>query len=220
MRVRQAFNVADSDILVLCCGAIRPYKNFESVIQALADSRCGRVVVLVAGTESHYSNSSSTDPLAQTRQLVAQFGIADRVRLVPHSLSMEEMSDFFEAADAIALPYLQSYGSGMLMLGMTFEKHILATPVGGAEEYLQGYQNCTLLKGTEPRHVADALADATQALDSQHPQTRLCRPDLAWPAIAGGCIDIMNARFNGARQQRDPALELPVEKSEFSQHPM
>jgi glycosyltransferase involved in cell wall biosynthesis len=182
-RVRQQLAVAPDQAIVLFCGGIRPYKNIDAVLEAMRDARLQRAVLVVAGVEAHYPDCVPGDGLGRTRRLAERMGIADRVRLIPRGLSIVEMAELFEAGDIKVLPYLKGYGSGMLLLAMTFGKHIVSTRTGGVEEYLQKYSRSTLLNGATAADVAGGLACALEQRD--HPAGTFELPAaLEWPSIA------------------------------------
>lgn len=197
--VRRELKVGDDEPVVLFCGGIRPYKNVDSVLAALASPICPRVVLVIAGVESGYPGPASGDPLGRSRRLADQFGVTDRVRFIPGDLSLIEMADLFEGGDIVALPYLEGYGSAMLRLGMTFGKHILSTPVGGAVEYLSDYSRATLLEGSEPEHVAHGLAEAVKMVLEEPARVERPNRELEWPVVAARCISSMAGRLGCMR---------------------
>jgi glycosyltransferase involved in cell wall biosynthesis len=89
----------------------------------------------------------------------------DRVRLLPGLPDHRDVPGLFEAADIVPLPYLESYGSAQLLLAMQFGKVVLATAVGGMDEYLAGSKRAVLLRGPEPEHVAAGLECALRRLE-------------------------------------------------------
>ncbi len=194
-RVRASLEIAADHVAILFCGGIRPYKNIDAVIESLADPECRRAVLVVAGTEARYPDSTTADPLGRTRRLAEKLGVAGRVRLIPRSPSTAEMAELFEAGDVLMLPYTEGYGSGMLLLGMTFGKHVVATRVGGAEEYLADYPHSTLLESAQPDDVARGLAFAIAAVDRQGFAAGVADPELAWPTVARSAVCMMGERF-------------------------
>ena len=198
-RVRSDLGVQPHQRIVLFCGGIRPYKNIDATVEALADSRCSEAVLVVAGQEREFADATD-DPLGHTRRLAKQFGIEDRIRLIPRYLSILELADLFAAGDMQALPYLKSYGSGMLLLGMTLGKHIITTRTGGAEEYLQQYPAATLLNGSGPLQICDGLADAlgrVRAPASPAPSL----PHLEWRTIGRRSLElILSAQLQYSRR--------------------
>jgi glycosyltransferase involved in cell wall biosynthesis len=72
--------------------------------------------------------------------------------------SSNRTAEILEAADIVLLPYIESFGSGLLLLAMTFGKFIVATQTGGMDEYLARYPRHTLLEGPSSASVADGIA--------------------------------------------------------------
>jgi glycosyltransferase involved in cell wall biosynthesis len=190
-RVRTAHNIAPDQVAFLVFGGVRPYKNTDALLQAFLRLRSSRAVLIVAGREMGYPDLAPGKPLARTERIAAELGVANKVRFIPGPLDIEPTSEVFEAADVLVLPYLESYGSGALLLGMTFGKHILATPTGGMEEYLEEYPRHTLLKGTG----VDELVAGIEAVTEKFPapnrkQDRI--PSLEWKTIASQVITVLS----------------------------
>ncbi|MCL5742597.1 MAG: glycosyltransferase family 4 protein [Acidobacteria bacterium] len=193
--VRRRLGVGPADVLLLFCGGVRPYKNIDAVLAAMKHDFRANVVLGVAGCEAGYSESSAWDPLARTRRLARELGVSQRVRLIPRTLTNPELAELFEAGDILILPYLEGYGSAMLLLGMTFGKHIISTRTGGAEEYLHGYDCRTLLDDPSEAAVKrgiDAATEAVLAERSSRPtgeSTAEKLPHLRWEAIARRALE-------------------------------
>ena len=58
-RVREELGLSTDGLVALVCGGIRPYKNVDAVLAALADPRCARITLVVAGEESGYGDASA-----------------------------------------------------------------------------------------------------------------------------------------------------------------
>jgi len=192
-RLRRELAIEDHRPVAILCGLIRPDKNIDSLLSALADPRCSDAALVVAGCESGYPDASPADPLGRTRRLARELGIADRVRLMPGFLHSVELAELFEAGDVLVLPYRKSYGSGLLLLGMTFGKHIVATDVGGAGEYLSMYPRHNLLGGTDAAQVAAGLGRALETINSAREIALPLRLEaLEWPTIARCAIAMID----------------------------
>ena len=196
-QVRAELGIDNRRIALLFCGLVRPYKNVESIIGALADERCSGTVLVVAGRESGYAESSTGDPLARTRALAATAGVSERVRFIPRFLSNDELAELLEAVDVMMLPYLKSYGSGQLLLGMTFGKYIVATAAGGMGEYLRQYPLATVLRGSDTAHVIEGIVAAQKhfCLDAHY--LGEVPPELQWPNIARSSLEKIRDTFWG-----------------------
>jgi len=172
-RLRGQLGLGPNDPLAIMCGGIRPYKNVDAVIEALSDRRLNGVTVLIAGREAGYQDVDSSDALGHTRRLMSQFEVCDRVRLIPRFLSIYEMAELFEAADLVLLPYRHGYGSAQMMLAMTFGKVIVATRVGGTDEYLSAYEAGHLVSDPSAAAIVDGIIRALSTpakTTAAHPQ--------------------------------------------------
>jgi len=182
--VRKRLGVGSDTPLALFFGGIRPYKNLDAVFEALRAQPESRTVVVVAGAESGYPDADPADKLARTRRLVRDMGIEHRVKLLEGPFDTAATSELFEACDSVLLPYVESYGSGLLLLAMTFEKLIIATTVGGMGEYLARYPAAILLEDTGPSSINVALARAATAPRGTTPSwTGGAAADFSWPRI-------------------------------------
>jgi glycosyltransferase involved in cell wall biosynthesis len=190
--LRKHLGISEDQVVLLFCGAIRPYKNIDSVIAALKDPRCSNVVLVVSGKESSYTSASAVEPLARTKDLAEKEGVVDRIKLLPGFRNRTEMAELFEAGDALVLPYLRGYGSGMLLLGMAFGKHILSTQTGGAEEYLKSYGKYTLLKGSAATDVAEGIGEFLAGTTCDTPVNTT---EFAWTRIARQALQNLNEAF-------------------------
>jgi glycosyltransferase involved in cell wall biosynthesis len=205
---RNRLGLRTNDIALLCCGAIRPYKNVDRVIEALLDARCEDSVLIVAGKEP----GNDPDPLRRTRALVTELGLSERTRLLPGFLSFSEMAELFEAADVLVLPYIQGYGSGLLLQGMSFGNYIISTRTGGADEYLAHYPLATLIEGAGSDDIAAGIADAARVLRAPA-RKRLAteNPALTWEAIASDLLKSLLGRESaGGASPLDQSREQNV----------
>jgi glycosyltransferase involved in cell wall biosynthesis len=191
--VRRALGVPDEAVVTLAFGGVRPYKNVEALVAAVAATP--GALLVVAGWEWGYAAATLRDRLAHTRQVVDAAGVGDRVRLLPGPFGVPQTAALFEACDIVALPYAASSGSGVLCLAMTYGRHVLCTPVGGMAEYAGGYDAATVAAGSSVEAVAAALSEASAAVRRRG--ARPSRPPgrLAWPRIVDALLQALPARF-------------------------
>lgn len=111
--------------LVLFFGFIRDYKGLDLLLEAAAqlpEDYCIVVAGEVYGSFDKYT------------QLIAQLGIADKVKLFNHYIGDHEVPLYFSAADVCILPYKSATQSGITSIAMHFTLPIIATDVGGLKE--------------------------------------------------------------------------------------
>jgi glycosyltransferase involved in cell wall biosynthesis len=174
-RIRERLEVGANDTVVMVFGGVRPYKNVDVVLEAIR--ACDGVTLVVAGWEWGYPDGIPGDRLGRTRALSWRFGVGERVRLLPGPFGLAQTAELFEASDAAILPYTSGSGSGVLLLAMTFGRHVLATPVGGMHEYLDDYPNSTALP-------SPSLADVTNGLAHVASTPHALSERFAWTTIA------------------------------------
>jgi glycosyltransferase involved in cell wall biosynthesis len=138
------------DLLLLCFGAIRPYKGLDLALEALAlvDPALS-VRLLVAG------RFWSGEP-AYRRQL-EELGLRDRVELRDRYIPDDEAALLFAAADAAVLPYRSASQSGVVQLAFAHGRPVIATAVGGIPEAVSDGEDGLLCPPEDPRALAEAI---------------------------------------------------------------
>jgi glycosyltransferase involved in cell wall biosynthesis len=182
--VRSALQIPADAAVLLFCGAIREYKNIDAAIGALAQLKREDVVLIIAGSEP----GGGADPLARTRETIRRAGVEDRVRLVSGFLDQRQMAETFEASDILLLPYSKSYGSGLLMLGMTFGKYIVATKPG-MEESASVYPRSILLEGADTASVLAGVETAIERVRTEHKPFPGVPCEFDWVNIAATSLE-------------------------------
>lgn len=193
MKVREKLHIPETAPLLLFYGSVRPYKNIDGTLEALCDPRCANAVLVVAGRESGFPDAVPGDPLGRTRRIAQDLGVEERVRFAAGLLDIGTTSDLLEAADILLLPYLKSYGSGVLLLGMTFGLHILATRTGGMDEYLETYPAYTLLAGPDCESIAQGIEQASIRISGQSAPRKFELPHLEWRTVAKEILESLEA---------------------------
>lgn len=183
-RTREIFKIPHRKPALLFFGGVRPYKNIDSLLVAMRRPELKGLILIVAGVESGYEDCVPDDPLGRTRRIAQELGIAERIRFIPGRLDLRQSAELLEASDVLILPYLRSYGSGLLLLGMTFGKFIAATRTGGMDEYLEDYPRHTLLNGSTPLDLAEGMGMAINRLGEWPSSNAVAIPELMWVNIA------------------------------------
>lgn len=181
--VRKKMDIPEGARALLCFGNIRPYKNIEAVLDSLVGCRSKDTILVVAGREFGFPELVQGDPLGLTRRRAEALGLLGRVRFLPGLLDLRSTSELFEAADFLLLPYNKSYGSGALLLGMTFGIHIIATRTGGMDEYLTQYPASTLLDGPDAASITKGIDLAVEQASRSDVSRKIRIPQLEWREI-------------------------------------
>lgn len=131
---RAELGLADDDLLILCFGAIRPYKAYERVIDSLPlvrsrfDDRTVRLLiagpVLDGVAIKRYVSDLERRAAADPGTVVAPWPVPDAY---VHRL--------FRAADLAVYPYRQGLNSGALFMSLSFATPTLIARNGVTQDY-------------------------------------------------------------------------------------
>ncbi|MBP2706058.1 glycosyltransferase family 4 protein [Microbispora sp. RL4-1S] len=131
---------------LLFFGIVRPYKGLDLLLRALA--RVPGVALTVAG--------EFWGGVEQTRALIAELGLSDRVELRPGYVAADEVPGLFAQVDALVLPYRSATASQNVWLGHEHGVPVIATRVGALPDNVDdGVDGLLVAPGS-----VDALAEA------------------------------------------------------------
>jgi glycosyltransferase involved in cell wall biosynthesis len=139
---------------LLFFGLIRPYKGVEDLVtafNALSPEQAARFTLTVVG--------ETWEGWTRPAELIAASPHADRITFVNHYVSDEEAGRFFDAADALVLPYRRGSASGPLQIAMSRGIHVLLYAVGGLVEAVADYAGAVLVPGDDVDALRAALLD-------------------------------------------------------------
>jgi glycosyltransferase involved in cell wall biosynthesis len=140
----------DPSLLLICFGAVRPYKGVDLALDALARvDPALSVRLIVAGR--FWSGD------APYRRQVARLGIDDRVELRNRYVSNDEAALLFSAADAALLPYRSASQSGVVQLAFAHGCPVIATSVGGLPDAVLDGEDGILCPTDDPAALAQAI---------------------------------------------------------------
>jgi glycosyltransferase involved in cell wall biosynthesis len=139
-QARQRLGVAPAECLVLWQGIVRPYKGLSFLMktwqQVCERNGTARLAIVGAADRS----------LAEALKTEAHdLGIQERVRLELRFVPVNELADFYEAADILVYPYRTITTSGALMTGIARGKAVIATALPAFEQILRHDDNALLI---------------------------------------------------------------------------
>lgn len=117
--------------VLLFFGKIGAYKGLDLLIDAHACLARPDVRLLVAGS------FTDDDYRSRIHAQIAALQHPDRLRLHERHVPNEEVEVFFEAADALVLPYREISQSGLIFLALRFGVPVIATDVGSMKASLE-----------------------------------------------------------------------------------
>jgi glycosyltransferase involved in cell wall biosynthesis len=131
-RAKLRFGLARTDRTLLFFGRIAPYKGLEYLIAAVAMlAKKEDAVHLIIGGRVERGHGEYWRSIQQN---IAHEGIGhlvvQRIGFIPD----EEVEQYFKAADAVALPYVRIFQSGVPFLAFSFGVPVIATDVGSLRD--------------------------------------------------------------------------------------
>ena len=126
--VRRSLGISEEVPLVLFVGSQFRLKGLAFAIRALALMKTTNAVLLVVGG----------DAAAPYKRLAEQLGVGDRVHFAG---ARSDLPEIYPAADAFVLPTLYETFALVCLEAMASGLPVLASPVGGIEDYLIDGQN-------------------------------------------------------------------------------
>jgi len=132
---------------ILFFGRAVPFKGLEYLVKAqpFITSQIPQARILI---------SAYGDDLARCRLMIQDescFEIHDGV--VPN----DEMALLFQRSSVVALPYISSTSSGVLMTAYTFGKPVVASNISGLSEYVEEGVTGLLVPPKDEKQLADAI---------------------------------------------------------------
>ena len=201
-KVRLSFGVPRDVALLLFVGSQFRLKGLEFVIRALAEMEKKAVLLVVGG-----------DTAAPYKRLAEQLGVRDRVIFAG---TRNDLPSIYPAADAFVLPTLYETFALVCLEAMASGLPVLASPVGGIEDYL--------IDGDNGFHIERDSADIAAKLDRVLGDPALLArvreralataQDYAWEKIAKQYLrlfdEVIAERVRGARHcvLPDPSISV------------
>ena len=138
--------------VILFFGQIKKVKGVGVLITAMKDvvKNHPDALCLIAGKVWH-------DDFSEYQKLIDEFGLQENIRADIRFIADEEIKYYFNAADIVALPYLQIYQSGVVLLAYAYEKPVVATTEGEFLTVVKNGETGLLVPANNAVKFAEAL---------------------------------------------------------------
>lgn len=178
--------------LMLFFGRIEPYKGLEVLLSAFL-SVSGELPgwkALIAGAGSLPEALRGADP--------------DRVQVVNHFLSDDEVSGIMLRSRLVVLPYLEATQSAVIATAYAFGKPVIVTRVGGLPEMVIHGKTGLVVPPNNPRELARAMLTLARDPSRLQRMARLSRSvsreRWSWDKIARMHISMYRALLKARRE--------------------
>jgi beta-1,4-mannosyltransferase len=157
---RAALNITPGAFVFLFIGMCKPYKNLEHLVRSHAELQDDSLLWIVG----HFQSDAYYE---QVTQAAALSGVGERSTIRNEFVPAESLQLYFNACDAVVLPYREILTSGGAMLALSFGRPVVAPRLGTLEELIT--DDCGVLY--DPRSdtaLADAMRTARMRPFSAH----------------------------------------------------
>jgi glycosyltransferase involved in cell wall biosynthesis len=148
---RKNLDFTDKDKILLFFGYVRKYKGLDLLIKAMPKiiSSHPEVKLLIVGEfydePSFYFN------------LIKELRVEKYVRVINRFVKNEEVGIYYGLSDLIILPYRSATQSAVLNVSYSFQKPVVATKVGGLEEFVEDGKTGFLVQPDSSKALAEGI---------------------------------------------------------------
>lgn len=147
---RKFLSIPPDRRVMVCAGAIRPYKNLPHLIKVFKQIDDPDLVLLIAGLPINEEIKQEIIATAEgDNRILLQFGL----------ISEAEFQYYLRAADLVVLPYFRIFNSASALLSLSFECPTLLPDLGAMRE-LQAQVGEDWIQIYEGELTSEALAQA------------------------------------------------------------
>jgi len=136
-------NPSVPEFYILFVGRIRKYKGINLLLSMWEKSKQPDNLQLVIAGEGRIKAPKT-----------------GKIQIINRWLSSSEISYLIDCAEVVVFPYLEASQSGLIPIAMMKNKKIVATPINGLIEQLDGYPNAFIADAVDELHLNLAIQKA------------------------------------------------------------
>ncbi len=181
-QARERLEIHEDVKTILFFGAIRSYKGLDTLIEAcgLIRGEVDKLRLVIAG--------NPLESFKKYEELIKNAGLSDQVHLRLEYIPNDEVGDYFLAADVVALPYKETYESGVIQIATAFGLPVVCTNTGGLTQYVEEARCGYLVEPGDHRALAkrlrEVLSDRSLAEELGANGREFSRSHRSWDSIA------------------------------------
>jgi D-inositol-3-phosphate glycosyltransferase len=154
-RARHKLGISVDTRVVLFFGQIKRYKGLEFLLQAFEtiNSQRDNVILLIAG------RIAERDPQVRRHYSRLLEGYSDRpeVYIRDEYIPVDQVCDYFTAADVVVVPYIKASQSGVLLSAYAAGKPVVVTDTGGLSEVVRNGKTGFVVPPKDAAAIARAV---------------------------------------------------------------
>lgn len=130
---------------LLFFGLIRAYKGLDILLEAMKD--VSKSYHLIIAGEAYES-------FDKYQRIIDEHGLKDRVHIYNQYIPDHEVKYYFSVADCCVLPYKSATQSGIVAIAHHFNVPVIASNVGGLDEFITDGKTGFLIDKNTPENLA------------------------------------------------------------------
>lgn len=168
--------------IILFFGLIRPYKGLDVLINAVNELHASGADLHVCIAGEPYEGWS------KYQELIDAGNHPDRFHLFLHFIPKGQVHEFFSAADLVCLPYKSASQSGVTAIAMHYHLPVLATDVGGLQEYFKNNPLGQLCEPNSPESLAEGILNVLKTPLPRKEEIDAWNDRFSWAAFVQKCL--------------------------------
>jgi beta-1,4-mannosyltransferase len=150
-KVRAELGIGEEELVFLCFGNLRPYKQLDLLLAAFLESSLPTAALVVAGEVSDAQEGEKVRVAARDDP---------RVRPLLGRIDDDRVVELFQASDVAVLPRSDGGTSGALILALSMGVPVIAARTPVAEELTREGRAAWLFEPGDPGSLRTAIEDA------------------------------------------------------------
>ena len=149
---------------LLFFGLIRDYKGLDILLKALTILDKSYHLVIAGEVYGDYS---------KYQKIIDENHLSERIHFFNYYIPDEDVKLFFSLADCCVLPYRSATQSGIIAIAKHFNLPVVASNVGGLNEFITNKENGVLINTPSPENFAKVIDKIFREKDINHYRTKL-----------------------------------------------
>lgn len=149
--MKKKFDLSKENKVLLFFGYVRKYKGLDILIEAISHliKFDNNFRLIIAG--------EFYDDVSIYKKQISSLQLDNYIKVVNEFITNEDIANYYHLADAVMLPYRSATQSAILTVAYSYNKPVVATKVGGLEEFIINEKTGILTEPEDSEKFASAI---------------------------------------------------------------
>lgn len=149
--MKKKFDLSKENKVLLFFGYVRKYKGLDILIEAISHliKFDNNFRLIIAG--------EFYDDVSIYKKQISSLQLDNYIKVVNEFITNEDIANYYHLADAVMLPYRSATQSAILTVAYSYNKPVVATNVGGLEEFIINEKTGILTEPEDSEKFASAI---------------------------------------------------------------